>query len=191
MPSDKARQARSMRAEDTGAGAEAMTALDAEALSRFLSELARRVRENPPLARELGAALVASGLLGSGDGARAGHSANGGTVEAVQANDLAKGPAARRTRQSSARSVSRSPGVRGGNEASLPDPFALLRAGGVEAVREGLSQYDSYDLQRIIRTHRLDPARISARWTARERLLSLILDQVRARANHGRAFERV
>ncbi|HEY8322936.1 MAG TPA: hypothetical protein VIG77_00485 [Ktedonobacterales bacterium] len=46
-------------------------------------------------------------------------------------------------------------------------------------------------LRAIVRERRLDPARISARWTARERVISLIVDQVKARANHGQAFRRV
>ncbi len=46
-------------------------------------------------------------------------------------------------------------------------------------------------LRALIRSHRLDPARISARWTAPDRLIALIVQQVRASANIGKAFARV
>ena len=71
------------------------------------------------------------------------------------------------------------------------DPFAVYRAQGVEGLRAALSALELPALRVIVRERRLDPARISARWTARERVISLIVDQVKARANHGHAFERV
>ncbi|HYM26651.1 MAG TPA: hypothetical protein VET66_00750 [Steroidobacteraceae bacterium] len=71
------------------------------------------------------------------------------------------------------------------------DPFALLRSGGEDGLRRALGVADVATLHRIVRTHRLDPARVSARWTARERLVELIVTQVRARASHGQAFARV
>jgi hypothetical protein len=61
----------------------------------------------------------------------------------------------------------------------------------VEGLRAALSALQLPALRVIVRERRLDPARISARWTARERVISLIVDQVKARANHGHAFERV
>ncbi|MGH2504479.1 MAG: hypothetical protein ACRDID_18385, partial [Ktedonobacterales bacterium] len=75
--------------------------------------------------------------------------------------------------------------------APTPDPFAVYRAQGVEGLRAMLDALDLPTLRAIVRERRLDPARISARWTARERVISLIIDQVKARANHGQAFRRV
>jgi hypothetical protein len=71
------------------------------------------------------------------------------------------------------------------------DPFAVLRDEGENALRAHLEAFTTSDLQGIIRAHRLDPARISARWTNRARLVDLIVAQVRARADHGKAFSRV
>jgi hypothetical protein len=76
-------------------------------------------------------------------------------------------------------------------EQALPDPFALLRAGGPEGLGAALQSLALGQLRQIVRTHRLDPARISSRWTARERVIALIVEQVQARANHGKAFSRV
>lgn len=75
--------------------------------------------------------------------------------------------------------------------APVPDPFAVYRAQGVEGLRAALDALDLPTLRAIVRERRLDPARISARWTARERVISLIVDQVKARANHGQAFRHV
>jgi hypothetical protein len=71
------------------------------------------------------------------------------------------------------------------------DPFATLRGGGEVALRAALAAVEVTTLHGIVRAYRLDPARISARWTARERLVELIVTQVRARASHGQAFARV
>ncbi len=71
------------------------------------------------------------------------------------------------------------------------DPFALLRAHGDATLRARLGELDLASLRGVVRTHRLDPARISARWSARERLVDLIVEQVCARASLGRAFEHV
>ena len=71
------------------------------------------------------------------------------------------------------------------------DPFALLRAHGEAALRARLGELEPASLRSMIRAYRLDPARISARWSARERLVDLIVEQVRARTSLGRAFERV
>lgn len=77
--------------------------------------------------------------------------------------------------------------------ARLPalDPFTVWRAQGEDALHQTLAGLDLAELRAIVRAHRLDPARVSSRWTAHERVVALILDQVRARMNHGRAFERV
>jgi hypothetical protein len=71
------------------------------------------------------------------------------------------------------------------------DPFPLLRDGGESGLRARLDTLDLAALRQIVRAHRLDPARISTRWTARERVVSLIVEQTRARVNHGKAFSRV
>ena len=76
-------------------------------------------------------------------------------------------------------------------DAPAVDPFAVLRVSGEAALRSRLEALDLTALRHIVRTHRLDPARISARWTARERVVSLIVEQTRARVNHGRAFTHV
>ncbi|MBF6590910.1 MAG: hypothetical protein IVW57_10340 [Ktedonobacterales bacterium] len=96
---------------------------------------------------------------------------------------IADAPRSRKARLASARAE--------GTANSPPDPFALLRERGEAGLRSALGTLDLAALRGIVRAHRLDPARISARWTARDRLMELIVDQVRARANHGRAFERV
>jgi hypothetical protein len=67
----------------------------------------------------------------------------------------------------------------------------LLREGGESGLRAALAGLDLASLRQLVRTHRLDPNRVSARWSAHERVVALIVDQVRARANHGKAFARV
>ncbi len=71
------------------------------------------------------------------------------------------------------------------------DPFAVLRQSGEQGLQEALASLDLASLKAIVRAYRLDPARISARWTAPERIIELIVEQAQARLNHGRAFERV
>ena len=71
------------------------------------------------------------------------------------------------------------------------DPFTLWRAQGEDALRRALEGLDLQELRAVVRAHRLDPARVSSRWTAHERVVTLIVEQVKARLNHGRAFERV
>jgi len=71
------------------------------------------------------------------------------------------------------------------------DPFAVLRQSGEQGLREAVVALDLASLKAIVRAYRLDPARISARWTASERVIELIVEQALARLNHGRAFERV
>jgi hypothetical protein len=72
-----------------------------------------------------------------------------------------------------------------------PDPFRILREHGETELREALENVDIDSLHAIVRTYRLDPARISARWTRRERVTQLIVTQVIAQASYGRAFSRV
>jgi hypothetical protein len=71
------------------------------------------------------------------------------------------------------------------------DPFAVLRQLGEQGLRQALAPLDLAALKAIVRAYRLDPARITARWTASERIIELIVEQAVARLNHGRAFERV
>jgi hypothetical protein len=71
------------------------------------------------------------------------------------------------------------------------DPFAILRQSNEQGLREALAALDLASLKAIVRAYRLDPARLSARWTAPERIIELIVEQALARLNHGRAFERV
>jgi hypothetical protein len=71
------------------------------------------------------------------------------------------------------------------------DPFATLRQSSEQELQKALAMLDLTSLKAIVRAYRLDPARIAARWTAPERIVELIVEQVTARLNHGRAFERV
>lgn len=141
------------------------------AVSRFLRALAAQAERDPAFARQLGEALVASGLL------------SGQTAA----------PEARRTapaRRGGGRQAGTSAAVRG-DAGPSSDPFAVLRAGGEAALRAYLATLEVAALRQLIRQHRLDPARISARWNNRERLGVLIVEQVRARADHGKAFATV
>lgn len=72
-----------------------------------------------------------------------------------------------------------------------PDPFRVLREGGDEALRGWLATLPLATLRQIVRAHRLDPARISARWQDTARLAGLIEEQVRARYHRGASFARV
>lgn len=71
------------------------------------------------------------------------------------------------------------------------DPFRVLREHGLEELTAQLRALDVAVLRRVVRHHRLDPARISARWTNRDKLVQLIVSQVRARQRRGHAFERI
>lgn len=71
------------------------------------------------------------------------------------------------------------------------DPFTVLRQSGEQGLQEALASLDLASLKAIVQAYRIDPARISARWTAPERIIDLIVEQALARLNHGRAFERV
>jgi hypothetical protein len=71
------------------------------------------------------------------------------------------------------------------------DPFAVLRQSGEQGLQQALASLDLASLKAIVRAYRLDPARISTRWTVPERVIELIVEQATARLNHGRAFERV
>ncbi|HEV2235727.1 MAG TPA: hypothetical protein VGR57_03615 [Ktedonobacterales bacterium] len=110
-----------------------------------------------------------------------------GVAEALTASGLLPAPRTRR--------ASSGPDAPAGKPAAIPttdlDPFATLRGAGEAGLRAALGAIELPALHQIVRTYRLDPARISARWSARERLIELIVTQVRARASHGQAFARV
>jgi hypothetical protein len=134
---------------------------DAVALAAFLRRLADAVECDSVLAERLVSIVGESGLDLPIEARAAHHRHGGALLPAAGSTDLP------------------------------PDPFALLRERGDDGLRSELARLDAPALRAIIRRHRLDPARISARWTARERLVMLIADQVRARSGHGRAFEHV
>lgn len=138
---------------------------DAEAAARLLRELAERAERDPAFGIQLADAVRTSGLLDSA------------SPPSPSASPRKK-PANGAKRQAA-------------TTAAIPDPFQVLRKDGEDGLRDRLAQLDIAALRQIVRAHRLDPARISARWTATERVIALIVDQVRARANHGRAFERL
>ncbi len=137
---------------------------DAARIAAFFRALSERAARDPQLATSLAACLEESGLL-SLDGAK------GVEKERPVASQARKRTGA-------------------GGQAAL-DPFSLWRAQGEMALRDALEGLDLQELRIIVRAHRLDPARVSSRWTARDRVIALILEQVKARINHGRAFERV
>lgn len=135
----------------------------------FLRALAQRAESDPAFSAQLQAALEESGLDGQA---------------APQREVAGRGS---RARQGSRAVATTTPAT----DEPLPDPFSVYRAQGEEKLRALLDTLELTSLRAIVRTHRLDPARISARWSARDRVIKLIVDQVKARANHGRAFERV
>jgi hypothetical protein len=142
------------------------------AVSAWLRALATRAESDPAFAAQMFAALRESGLMG--------------TLPAEQTEP--RGATARRLRT---RSAPRSAGATTSEPPPPPDPFSVYRSQGEAGLRVMLDGLDIASLRVIVRERRLDPARISARWTTRERVIALIVDQVRARANHGHAFERV
>ncbi|HEV8193087.1 MAG TPA: hypothetical protein VGP82_16620 [Ktedonobacterales bacterium] len=138
---------------------------ESRAIAAFLRGLAERVELDATFATQIASLLRESGLLAMGAG-RAPARAGARTPRA---------PAGKPSRE----------------QREIPNPFAVLRERGEPGLREAIASLELPDLRQIVRTHRLDPARISARWTTRDRVVTLIIDQVRARANLGRAFERV
>jgi hypothetical protein len=139
---------------------------EAEAAGKLLRELADRAERDPAFGEQIAEAVRASGLLGAAQTAQ-------------------KPPAPRK--KSTASAKRQQPATTG----ELPDPFQVLRQHGEDGLHAELARLDLASLRQIVRAHRLDPARISARWTATDRVIALIVEQVRARANHGRAFERI
>jgi hypothetical protein len=58
----------------------------------------------------------------------------------------------------------------------------------VTGLRTRLQELDLHELRSIVRTHRLDPTRLSDKWKTQERLIDLIVDRVEARAKQGETF---
>ena len=139
------------------------TGADTQAVGSFLRSLASRVESDAALALQIQGALEESGLL-----------------ERREAADSRKGKKARVKHPAVPAPV-----------ATPSDPFRILREHGEKELREELEKVDLGDLHAIVRTYRLDPARISSRWTRRERVIELIVTQVVAQASVGRAFSRV
>jgi len=139
---------------------------DAEAAARLLRELAERAERDPAFGIQLAEAVRSSGLL----------------------DNTPQQPSTSASARKKSATGQKRPTV---TTTELPDLFQVLRQHGEDALRAQLAQLDIASLRQIVRAHRLDPARISARWTATDRVIALIVDQVRARANHGRAFERL
>lgn len=148
----------------------AVSQREAQALGTFLRNLAARVETDLAFAAQVRAALHESGLIAAS--------------EAPSSRAPTKRPSVRRVVPKSAAAAEQ------GKDAP-PDPFVLLREHGEAGLRDALESCDLATLRAVIRAQRLDPARISSRWTTRERVIGLIVDQTRARANHGKAFSRV
>lgn len=146
----------------------APTVADPASVAAFLRDLAARVEADAAFGRQVAAALCESGLL------------------AENAAEPSPQPGDGRERRPTG-----APSAAAGTTAALPDPFAMWRARGEDGLRGALNALSLADLRRIVRAHRLDPARISARWAVRERLVELVISQVRARMDHGKAFSRV
>ena len=146
---------------------------EAARVAAFFRALSARAERDPRLAAALVACLEESGLL---------------TVSGARRPDKKEKRATPRPRKRAASGAGDSGGEA---QPEALDPFALWRAQGEEALRHALEGLDLRDLRAVVRTYRIDPARISSRWTAKERVITLIMEQVKARLNHGRAFERV
>jgi hypothetical protein len=146
---------------------------DLAAVAAFFRALAERVERDPDFGRTVAALLTESGLGPGAVQRRAGRRATPSASRHVSASDA------------------RQPAGADSKDAQLPDPFALLRDTGEHGLRERLAQLDLPGLRQVVRLNRLDPARISARWTNRERLVDLVVSQVRARADHGKSFAHI
>lgn len=144
-------------------------------VSAWLRALAEHAEADPAFAAQLLAAVRESGLAGASDAA---------------ASSQQRTPAKPAKKAARPRGAARATTPSDATQAP-PDPFSVYRAQGEAGLRATLDGLDLATLRAIVRERRLDPARISARWTTRERVISLIVDQVKARANHGHAFERV
>lgn len=155
----------------------------AAALAAFLRALAARAEADSAFAAQLDAALRESGLLARPPAAHEAPASSPSPVSSPSSPSRKRAGARPRAAPRDAwQQIERS---------ELPDPFALLRDRGEAGLRASLDALDLPALRALVRVHRLDPARISARWAARDRVVSLIVAQVRARADLGKAFSRV
>jgi hypothetical protein len=147
--------------------------VEARAVGNFLRNLAARAETNSDLAREIQTALTESGLLTSSDRLR--------QEQAVKA---------RQDKRDQAKEPGR---PEGGNvtPTTSPDPFRILRDQGEKGLQDALESLELAELRALVRRHRLDPARISARWTQRGRVIQLIVTQVKAYSSYGTAFSHV
>jgi len=149
------------------------------AVGSFLRGLARRAEADASLAVHIQSALEESGLLES-----AGSLESPGSLEPRR-------PSGRKTDKPGGR-PGRPGSKKESNKPAAPvDPFQIFREQGVVALRETLEKIDLEELHAIVRKYRLDPGRISSRWTRNERVIDLIVDQVTAYARHGQAFSRL
>jgi hypothetical protein len=144
---------------------------DPGAISAFLRSVADRADRDPELARRVAAVLR-----------------NGGV--AVEAAAVREQPARSRLRASTRGAQAAQRATVTASESPL-DPFAIVRRGGEQALRAALDSLDLASLRRVVRAYHLDPNRVASRWSARERVITLIVEQVRARVRLGSAFERV
>jgi hypothetical protein len=148
------------------AKAGAVAGTDFAAVARFLRGLADRVEHDPAFAQQIAALLIEAGLLPGAARATPRKRAANATVALPREAGAA-------------------------TEAAGLDIFGLLREQGEAGLRARLGALGAGELHEVIRTHRLDPARISTRWTSQARLVDLVIAQVRARADHGKAFARL
>ncbi|HEX9035539.1 MAG TPA: hypothetical protein VF808_00955 [Ktedonobacterales bacterium] len=142
--------------------------LTPDIVGRFLRSLAARAERDPHLASVIAASLREAGLLA-------------GPLELASG---ARPSAPRRGRATSKAALGEA------TRAAL-DPFEIWRSEGEEGLRRALAEATLSELRAVVKAHRLDPARVSSRWTVSERVATLIFDQVKARMRHGRAFERI
>jgi hypothetical protein len=149
-------------------------------IAAFLRALADRVEQDPAFGRALLAVYAQSCM-----------SVPRNAADMPAAGTAHRRPEAAEPQDASSAVTQIAPSAAPGPPGPPLDPFALLRAHGDAALRARLSELDLASLRRVVRAHRLDPARISARWSARERLVDLIVEQVCARASLGRSFEHV
>jgi hypothetical protein len=163
--SERKRRAPAARAESQAPDGAASVSPDIAAVAAFLRVLADQVERDAPFGKRVRALAEDSGLFAPSRPVTSGGRA-------------AKAPPDK-------------PRTESADVVATLDLFSVLRVDGEARLRARLGEMDVPALHRLIRGYRLDPARISARWSDRDRLISLILDQVRARSDHGKAFARV
>jgi hypothetical protein len=147
-------------------------AAEQQQVAAFLRGLAARAEADTALATAVYAALEESGLLAS-------------------AHSVAERPAGAQSHVAARPARGKAPPLPPNESVRALDPFAVYREHGEAALHTTLAGLDAPALRALIRARRLDPARLSARWTAPERLIALIVQQVQARANIGRAFAQI